>query len=53
MGERSVFTGAFKERVVELGLKTDRKQSEIAQIPGSSIPVHAAVARTVPGYEEG
>jgi transposase-like protein len=30
MGERRVFTGKCKERAVELALKTDRKQSEIA-----------------------
>jgi transposase len=31
MVERRVFTGGFKERVVELALKTDRKRSEVAQ----------------------
>jgi transposase len=31
MGARSVFIRAFKERAVELTLKTDRKQSEITQ----------------------
>jgi transposase len=31
MGARSVFTKEFKERAVELALKTDRKRSEIAQ----------------------
>jgi transposase len=31
MGARSVFTRECKERAVELALKTDRKQPEIAQ----------------------
>jgi transposase-like protein len=31
MGERRVFTRECKERAVELALKTDRKQPEIAQ----------------------
>jgi transposase-like protein len=31
MGWRGVFTKDFKERAVELALKTDRRQSEIAE----------------------
>jgi transposase len=31
MGEKRIFTKEFKERAVELALRTDRKQTEVAE----------------------
>jgi transposase-like protein len=47
MGEKRVFTKEFKERAVELALKGERKQSEIAQdlgINGNMLAVRNEVS---------
>ncbi|MDR2798669.1 MAG: transposase [Treponema sp.] len=53
MGARSVFTREFKERVVKLALKTDRKRSEIAQDLGINRNMPARWKREMKQSETG